>query len=105
MKKTLIALTLVFASLSANAAEHWYRVDLDKCTGGCTFYGSSPLSENEFKEALTKEPFIKLSNLFYVEKDKFKKWADWDEKVIPDMTIRSSNVILFMEYKKGPFEK
>ena len=107
MSKFLLALALafVFASASAQAADHWYRIDLDKCSGSCTFYGSSPLSSNELKEALTKEPFIKLSNMFYIEKDKFKSWADWDDKIIPEMTIRSSTVILFMEYKKSPFEK
>jgi hypothetical protein len=105
MKRFITTLILVASSSAALAAEHWYRVDVDKCSGNCTFHGSSPLSPNEFKEALIKEPFIKLSNLFYMEKDKFKSWADWDDKVIPEMTIRSSAVTLFMEYKKGPFDK
>ena len=105
MKRLITTLILVASSGAALAAEHWYRVEVDKCSGNCTFHGSSPLSSSEFKEALLKEPFIKLSNLFYIEKDKFKSWADWDDKVIPEMTIRSSSVTLFMEYKKGPFEK
>lgn len=105
MKKTLLALFIALVSASAQAADHWYRVELEKCTSSCTFYGSSPLSSNEFKEALIKEPFIKLNNLFYYEKEKVKSWADWDEQIIPAMTIRSSTVIFFMEYKKSPFEK
>jgi hypothetical protein len=105
MNKFLLALALAFASVTAQAEDHWYRISTDKCSGSCTFYGSSPLASNELKEALVKEPFIKLSNLFYIEKDKFKPWADWDDKVIPEITIRSSTVVLFMEYKKNPLKK
>jgi hypothetical protein len=81
---------------------NWFRIRIDDGKERFTYIGGSPMSIEQLVEQATQGKFIRLDDLFYVDRGEFRNWSEWESREIPMVHINPKVIISIHQYKSDP---
>jgi hypothetical protein len=81
---------------------NWFKVKVVEGDDDYTWSGSSSHSLEELLEQIGRGQFIRLENLFYLDRGEVKEWNDWDKREKPSVALNPKYILAVMQYKADP---
>jgi hypothetical protein len=81
---------------------NWFRIEVQEGKDEYICAGSSPLSLEELVENAMQGKYVRLDDLFYIDRGDIKDWNTWDGRVIPMVQINPKGIIAIQQYKGDP---
>jgi hypothetical protein len=81
---------------------NWYRIRIEDGKETYTYAGSSSLSIEELVEQAVQGKYIRLDDLFYLDRGDFRNWSDWDSREIPTVHINPRLIVAIHQFKSDP---
>jgi hypothetical protein len=87
-------------------ARHWYRVELMTAGDSYSYIGSSPMSESEMVERLSRNAFVELEDLTYFDEEgKPRRWSEWDPHCVSRIHLNPRYVLSILPLVEDPRAK
>ncbi len=81
---------------------NWFKIRIDDGKDGYTFAGCSALSIEQLVEQAEQGKFIRLEDMFYLDRGEFKNWSDWESREIPMVHINPKVIVAIHQFKSDP---
>jgi hypothetical protein len=87
-------------------AKHWYRVEMMTVGETYSYIGSSPMTEPELTERLSRNAFVELDDLTYFDEEgKPRRWSEWDRHCTPRIHLNPRYVLSVLPLVDDPRKK
>jgi hypothetical protein len=81
---------------------NWFRIRIEDGKDTYTYAGCSPSSIEQLIEQAAQGKFIRLDDLFYMDRGDIKNWSDWDSREIPTVHINPKAIVAIHQFKSDP---